>query len=152
MDIVVFSTADKPIAGPKDKFTTVAAEKYIAAIMLGLKPAIEGDTAMTPEGGMRKLFLATCELLKNYIPKVGAHQRNIHGGGVYDEVSRHWVKCFRSSRANADLAGYDQPRARGGAEDVTMIQVTGYKETSVGVRCKCTVLHTRAKRQDHELK
>lgn len=70
MDIVVF--------GPQGK--------YIAAIMVGLKPAIEGDQALNPEGAIRKLFLATCELLTVYIPKVGAHQRNIHGGGVFDEV------------------------------------------------------------------
>ena len=71
MDVVVFG----------------APGEYIAAIMVGLVPAIEGDKAPVPEAAMRKLFLATCELLKTYIPKVGAHQRNIHGGGVFDEVS-----------------------------------------------------------------
>ena len=61
--------------------------KFTAAVMVGLTPAIEGDPAPTPEAAMRKLFTSTCELLKMYIPKVGAHQRNIHGGGVFDEVS-----------------------------------------------------------------
>jgi hypothetical protein len=71
MDVVVFG----------------APGEYVAAIMVGLAPAIEGDKAPGPEAAMRKLFLATCELLKTYIPKVGDHQRNIHGGGVFDEVS-----------------------------------------------------------------
>lgn len=72
--------------------------EYVAAIMVGLVPAIEGDKALVPEAAMRKLFLATCELLKTYIPKVGDHQRNIHGGGVFDEVSEslcvdYWECC-----------------------------------------------------------
>ncbi|KAI5357995.1 hypothetical protein Slin15195_G063250 [Septoria linicola] len=58
---------------------------YTAAVMQGLKPAIEGDSAPTPEVAMRKLLTATCELLKMYMPKVGDHKRNIHGGGVFDE-------------------------------------------------------------------
>ena len=58
---------------------------YTAALMVGLTPAIEGATAPSPEAAMRKLFIATAELLNTYIPKVGAHQRNIHGGGVFDE-------------------------------------------------------------------
>lgn len=53
--------------------------------MLGLKPAIEGTEEKTPEIAMNKLFLATCELLKLYLPKVLPHQRNIHGGGVFDD-------------------------------------------------------------------
>ena len=53
--------------------------------MAGLTPAIGGAQAPTPEAAMRKLFVATAELLNTYIPKVGAHQRNIHGGGVFDE-------------------------------------------------------------------
>jgi hypothetical protein len=95
MDVVVFGTPEK--------YTVGSPEKYTAAIMLGLKPAIEGDTAPSPEGAMRKLFLATCELLKNYIPKVGAHQRNIHGGGVYDDVSDPGVLCLPQS---ALICGY----------------------------------------------
>ena len=53
--------------------------------MVGLIPAIEGDKAPSPEAAIRKLLVATSELLNQYIPKVGAHQRNIHGGGVFDE-------------------------------------------------------------------
>ncbi|KAK3698385.1 hypothetical protein LTR37_016955 [Vermiconidia calcicola] len=69
LDVVVFGTAPN----------------YIAAVMVGLTPAIEGEKAPNPEAAMVKLLSATCELLKMYIPKVGAHQRNIHGGGVFDE-------------------------------------------------------------------
>ena len=53
--------------------------------MVGLTPAIEGDAAPTPESAMRKLLNSTAEMLAMFIPKVGAHQRNIHGGGVFDE-------------------------------------------------------------------
>jgi len=49
-------------------------------------PAIETEPTPNAETALRKLFAATCELLKMYIPKVGSHQRNIHGGGVFDEV------------------------------------------------------------------
>ena len=68
--------------------------------MSGLTPAIEGDKATSPEGAMRKLFLATSELLKAYIPKVGSHQRNIHGGGVFDEemISAEIVEAQRRVR------------------------------------------------------
>ena len=84
LDIVIFGTA-----GSSPEFT--------AAVMVGLTPAIEGDKGVTPEGALRKLLVSTCELLKTYIPKVGAHQRNIHGGGVYDEVS------FRSRFATEQI-------------------------------------------------
>ena len=69
LDVVVFGHSDK----------------YTAALMAGLTPAIEGGQAPSPEAAMRKLFTATAELLNVYIPKVGTHQRNIHGGGVFDE-------------------------------------------------------------------
>ncbi|KAM3423840.1 hypothetical protein BST61_g1238 [Cercospora zeina] len=59
--------------------------EYTAAVMNGLTPAIEGDPAQTPELALRKLLVATCELLQMFMPKVGSHQRNIHGGGVFDE-------------------------------------------------------------------
>ena len=58
---------------------------YTAAVMVGLTPAIEGEKANSPEGAMRKLLIATAELLNEFIPKLGSHQRNIHGGGVFDE-------------------------------------------------------------------
>jgi len=58
---------------------------YIAAVMIGSIPAIEGADGSNPAAAMSKLLTATCELLKTYIPKVGAHQRNIHGGGVFDD-------------------------------------------------------------------
>ncbi|KAF2478841.1 hypothetical protein BDY17DRAFT_314083 [Neohortaea acidophila] len=61
------------------------AGQYRALIMLGATPAIESEPCPTPESAVRKLFLATAELLTNYIPAMGGHQRNIHGGGVYDE-------------------------------------------------------------------
>lgn len=81
LDVVVFGHTDK----------------YTAALMAGLTPAIEGAQAPTPEGAMRKLFIATAELLNTYIPKVGAHQRNIHGGGVFDEdmISAEIVEAQR---------------------------------------------------------
>lgn len=53
--------------------------------MVGVKPAIEAASAGTPEGALRKLLLATTELLNMYMPKLGSHQRAIHGGGVFDE-------------------------------------------------------------------
>lgn len=71
----------------------------------GIAPALEGATSTSPEGAMRKLLLATSEFLDTIMvstgqseprlsagltsfalkPKVGSHQRNIHGGGVVDE-------------------------------------------------------------------
>jgi hypothetical protein len=80
-----------------------AGNEFIAAIMLGITPAVEGASGTTPEAALRKLLLATCELLDSFMPKVsfavstatlqmltvhpqvGSHQRNIHGGGVFDE-------------------------------------------------------------------
>lgn len=53
--------------------------------MAGITPVIEGGQPPTPEAAMRKLLVATAALLNTYIPKVGAHQRKIHGGGVFDE-------------------------------------------------------------------
>jgi hypothetical protein len=53
--------------------------------MVGLTPVIEGGAGTSPEVALRKLLMATCELLNTYMPKVGSHQRNIHGGGVFDE-------------------------------------------------------------------
>ena len=58
---------------------------FTGAIMVGLTPAIEGDASSSPEGALRRLLLATAELLAAFMPKVGSHQRNIHGGGVFDE-------------------------------------------------------------------
>lgn len=58
---------------------------FVGAVMLGLKPAIEGDEGTTVEVALRKLMTATAEILSMYIPKVGSHQRNIHGGGIFDE-------------------------------------------------------------------
>lgn len=53
--------------------------------MVGLTPAIEGSNAPTPESALRKLLSATAEMLCQFIPKLGAHQRVIHGGGMFDE-------------------------------------------------------------------
>jgi hypothetical protein len=58
---------------------------YTGAVMLGTTPAIESAEATTPAAALHKLLLTTCELLNNFIPKLGAHQRNVHGGGVFDE-------------------------------------------------------------------
>ena len=80
LDVVVFGTSNN----------------YMAALMVGLTPAIEGDPASSPDGALRKLLQSTCELLNTYIPKVGAHQRNIHGGGVFDEVSAVKYERFRN--------------------------------------------------------
>ena len=52
--------------------------------MVGITPVIEGGTSTTPEAAMRKLLLATSELLNEVMPKLGAHQRAIHGGGGVD--------------------------------------------------------------------
>ena len=73
---------------------------YTAAVMLALTPAIEGEKAATMEGAMRKLLVATAELLNTYIPKVGDHQRNIHGGGVFDEdlISAEIVEARKKSQ------------------------------------------------------
>lgn len=49
--------------------------------MLGVNPAIEGGEAPTLEGALRKLLIATSEMLHLFMPKLGSHQRNIHGGG-----------------------------------------------------------------------
>ena len=76
LDVVIFGEQTKQNEGT-----------YTAALMAGLTPAVEGGTGRSPEGAMRRLLLATCELLKMYMPKVGAHQRNVHGGGVFNEVS-----------------------------------------------------------------
>ena len=58
---------------------------FTAAVMLGLTPAIEGPECTTPDMAMHKLLTATCELMNTFIPKLQGHQRNIHGGGVFDE-------------------------------------------------------------------
>lgn len=74
--------------------------EYTGAVMLGLKPALEGGQAKTPQAALEKLLVASAEMLKLYIPKLGAHQRNIHGGGVFDEdlVSEEIVEAERNSR------------------------------------------------------
>ncbi|KAK5737897.1 hypothetical protein LTR17_006335 [Elasticomyces elasticus] len=58
---------------------------FTAAVMLGLTPAIQGPEANTPDSAMHKLLTATCELLNTFIPKLSGHERNIHGGGVFDD-------------------------------------------------------------------
>jgi len=58
---------------------------YTGAVMLGLTPAIEEGEGVTPEAAMHKLLTTTCELLNTYVPKLQGHQRNVHGGGVFDE-------------------------------------------------------------------
>lgn len=62
-----------------------AETSFTAVVMRGMHPAIQGEKATTPETALRKLLMATSELLRMYLPKVGAHQRNIHGGGVFDD-------------------------------------------------------------------
>lgn len=68
--------------------------EFVAAVMDGLTPAIEGEAGPTPEVAMRKCLMTTCELLKEYIPKVGEHHRNVPGGGVFkaDIISKAWTK------------------------------------------------------------
>jgi hypothetical protein len=58
---------------------------YTGAVMLGTTPAIEGIQGATPYAALNKLLLTTCEMLNSYIPKLGAHQRNVHAGGIFDE-------------------------------------------------------------------
>nr|OQO24942.1 hypothetical protein B0A51_09079 [Rachicladosporium sp. CCFEE 5018] len=60
-------------------------DKYIAAVMVGLTPAIESIECATPELAMRKLFTTVCEVLALHIPKLGIHQRAVHGGGCFDD-------------------------------------------------------------------
>lgn len=74
---------------------------YTTAVMVGLTPAIEGAESNTPEKALRMLFLATCELLNGYVPKLLSHQRNIHGGGVFDEdvISADIIEAERKSSA-----------------------------------------------------
>ncbi|KAF2162041.1 hypothetical protein M409DRAFT_27421 [Zasmidium cellare ATCC 36951] len=59
--------------------------EFKAAVVCGIYPVIEGATGISPEGAMRKLLLSSSELLNTIMPKLGSHQRNIHGGGVVDE-------------------------------------------------------------------
>lgn len=63
------------ICTPKnDKLDVVVfglGQEFTAAIMLGITPAIEGASGNTPEAALRKLLLATCELLDGFMPKVG---------------------------------------------------------------------------------
>lgn len=75
--------------------------EFTAAVMVGLTPAIEGEKAPQPDAALRKLYTATTELLKEYIPKVGDHQRAIHGGGVFDEdmISSEIVDAKRKGPA-----------------------------------------------------
>lgn len=62
-----------------------AEKEFKAALMVGLTPAIEGGAALAPEAAIRKLLTATAEMLSEFIPKLGAHQRALHGGGLFDE-------------------------------------------------------------------
>ncbi|EMF15968.1 uncharacterized protein SEPMUDRAFT_124114 [Sphaerulina musiva SO2202] len=68
--------------------------EFVAAVMDGPTPAIEGEAGATPEVAMRKCLMTTCELLKEYLPKVGEHHRNVPGGGVFkaDIISKAWTK------------------------------------------------------------
>lgn len=70
---------------PQDIVIFGSDKDYVAAVMVGLTPAIESASANTPEGAMRRLLVATAEMLSQFIPKLGAHQRAIHGGGLFDE-------------------------------------------------------------------
>ena len=71
---------------PQDIVLFGSDKEYTAAVMVGLTPAIESGTANTPEGALRRLLLATCDMLSMFIPKLGAHQRVIHGNnGDFDE-------------------------------------------------------------------
>lgn len=74
-----------PAPEPIDVVIYGDGNKFHGAVMLGLTPAISGGDGTTPEMALRKLFLAVTETLKLFIPKVGIHQRNIHGGGVFDD-------------------------------------------------------------------
>lgn len=87
MDVVVFGSSNMYTAAlsmypPPQAIRLLYAD---SELVVGLTPAIEGDSAAAPESAMRKLLTSTAEMLACYIPKVGAHQRNIHGGGVFDE-------------------------------------------------------------------
>jgi len=56
---------------PSDiEVTVFGQDKYIGAVMVGLKPAIEGPECATPELAIRKLFFTVCEVLALHIPKV----------------------------------------------------------------------------------
>ncbi|EMC96527.1 hypothetical protein BAUCODRAFT_24286 [Baudoinia panamericana UAMH 10762] len=90
---------------------------YTGAVVIGLRPAIEGPECSTPHLALARLLTTTCELLaryvgpqnlrravsliieRSYVPKLSAHQRNIHGGGVFDEdlISPELVEVQKSS-------------------------------------------------------
>ncbi|KAK4631852.1 hypothetical protein CLAFUW4_02690 [Fulvia fulva] len=73
-----------PPSGELDILVFGDGSTYTSAIMVGITPVIEGGTSTTPEAAMRKLLLATSELLNEVMPELGAHQRAIHGGGGVD--------------------------------------------------------------------
>ncbi|KAK6414581.1 hypothetical protein LTR95_017706 [Oleoguttula sp. CCFEE 5521] len=73
-------------SGPREVAVVVfGQDKYIAAVMVGLTPAIESIECATPELAMWKLFTTVCEVLALHIPKLGVHQRAVHGGGCFDD-------------------------------------------------------------------
>lgn len=72
---------------------------FTAAVMMGPAPAIEGGAGVTPEVALRKLLLTTAEVLDMYMPKVGAHSRNVHGGGIFD------VDLLRQDVVEANIKG-----------------------------------------------
>jgi len=77
--------SNHPYYGDLDVVVFGQTGRYVAALMAGLIPAIEAEPAPSVEAAMRKLMSSTAEMLHTFIPKIGSHQRNIHGGGVFNE-------------------------------------------------------------------
>jgi len=50
-----------------------------------MQPAIESTECANPEAAIRKLLLTSCEMLNSFAPRMGGHQRAIHGGGVFND-------------------------------------------------------------------
>ncbi|QIX01751.1 hypothetical protein AMS68_007268 [Peltaster fructicola] len=77
---------DDLFPGDGDLHVVVSGEstRVRAMVMLGVQPAIEGGEATSPESALRKLLVAVAEIMSLYIPKIGDHMRNIHGGGIFD--------------------------------------------------------------------
>ncbi|KAK5118646.1 hypothetical protein LTR85_008111 [Meristemomyces frigidus] len=92
-------TTNKAAGGDLDVVVFGHSTQFTAAVMVGLTPAIEGTEEKTPELAMNKLFLATCELLKLYLPKALPHQRNIHGGGVFDDelIAKATIEALKNN-------------------------------------------------------
>lgn len=103
LDVVVFGHIDYTAAIT----VGITAAVEVRSLELPMSPVVadaflrpQGPPANSPEGAIRKLLTTTCELLNTFMPKVGSHQRNINGGGVFDEDlinADHLIEAQRRS-------------------------------------------------------